>query len=512
MKNDGMILFSKVKRCFIEDLTCSSENNQNHDYKKMPKIFSMLVSNPLLEQQILISGTQTETTTDSRWFNESNELNDSLEQLIVRIRNTKTELNIEFMFNHFRVIINEKTIVRLFEFVFKIGHSLDSKDNQLDNIKNQIIRYQKSANPDSTSSQMIDDIKHINANNQTGIMNAMIRIRHDYLIKEKNVKKIRLEKLEEKHRINISGTINSLQVWVPLEWSENESKLMSLSISADVSHYSLTHRNYYINTLTNSIFRLEHISNVDDLKIVAKGFKIMIENIIQEDNENIDSAIRKSIQEGFVRSILLKCPRIEFSFDKEAKIKLEITDAAIVFQIMPTVVNNGFVEINEFISVYKRLFDVYNRIMEKNQNIIDKISQNYEEVNSTVSDMVADYFKSMVDTSVTMNQTKVQSSNLRLAKTKIINLSKIIVYVEKLQMSLIDDLGLYHQPLVTLDIDNFRSSIQIENGKESASSFILRKLGYYEDPYIKGNVVLSLQAYNFNSESGVSEPFIEPWS
>ena len=513
MKNDGMIIVSKVKRLFVEDLLCSSEINQDHDYKKMPSIFSMLVSNPLLEQQKLISSEPSETTTDSRWLDENYDINNTLEQLIIRIRNTKTELNIEFMFNHFRVIINEKTIVRLFEFVFKIGHSLNSKDNQLDKIKEEIIKFQKSMNPSGNpSTEMFDDMPEINTNNRRSLMESMIKMRQDYLVKEKKIKNIRLEKLEEKHRINVIGTINSLQVWVPLEWSETESKLMSFYISADATYYSLAHRNYYINSLTNSIFKLEHISNVDDMKVVAKGFKIMIENIKEADQLPIGPAIVKSIEEDFVRSMLLKCPRIEFSFDKEAKIKIDITDAAIVVQLMPIVVNVGFVEINEFITVYKRLFDVYTSIMEKNQNIINKVSQNYEEVKATVSEMVTDYFTSMVDADVTGNQAKVQVPKSRLAKTKIINLTKILVFVEKIQMSLIDDIGLYHQPLVTLDIDSLRSSIQIEDGKESAASFMLRKLGYYEDPYIKGDLVLDLKAYNFNFESGVSEPFIEPWS
>ena len=513
MKNEGLTVVSKIKRFYVEDLICSSDNNQGEGYKKMPRILSMLVSNPLLEHEILGKTEMSESTSDSRWLDDNYDINDTLQQLVVRIRNTKTELNLEFMFSNFRVLVNEKTIVRLFEFVFRIGHLLNRRDNQLDKIKTQIINYQKSIDPGmSSNNKVIDDIKNINENSKQGIFNAFIKIRQDYLIKEKNIKKVRLEKLEERHRINITGTVNNLQIWIPLEWNENESKLMTCSLSSDISHYSLTCRNYYINSLTDSIFKVEHISNVDDSKVVAKGLKVMIESITGADEMSIGSTIVKSIEDAFIRSTLLKIPRIELNYDKEAKIKFNVTDAAIVLQLMPIVVNVGFVEINEFISVYNRLFDVYKSIMDKNKNIIDKISQDYEEVKVTVSELVTNYLSSMVDSSITGNNAKTLMRKSRLAKSKIVNLTRVVVFVEKIQMSLIDDLGLYHQALLTLDIDNLKSTIQMENGKESAATFILRRLGLYEDPYLKADLVLSLQAYNFNFDSGVSEPCIEPWS
>lgn len=52
----------------------------------------------------------------------------------------------------------------------------------------------------------------------------------------------------------------------------------------------------------------------------------------------------------------------------------------------------------------------------------------------------------------------------------------------------------------------------MENGKESAESYILRRLGIYEYPYLKGDFNMDLIAYCYNFESGSKEPLIEPWT
>jgi len=81
-----------------------------------------------------------------------------------------------------------------------------------------------------------------------------------------------------------------------------------------------------------------------------------------------------------------------------------------------------------------------------------------------------------------------------------------------MKAALIDDTGLYNQQLLCFNLESINSIIKIENGVEDAESYILRRLGIYEFPYMDGKFTLNLCANYYNYESGSEEPLLEDWN
>lgn len=341
---------------------------------------------------------------------------------------------------------------------------------------------------------------------QESMLQAFSKAREKYLIKSKHITKIILEQYKDNQKINISGTVNNIEVWMPLEWTRNSAKLLSIALSSHITHSSLSQKDYFINSLTNSISKVDHLSNLDDSKVTVKGLKVKIEQI-KDLGGDVGTAISRSIKNEFIRSTLLKCPRVEINFESEAQVSKNQTDSSLLLQIMPVTVNLGFVEINEFKSVTDRIMKILDSLKQQNQKIIDKVYDDYKEVQLTITDMVQRYATTVIDGKTSQNIT---AKKKYLAPTKHTNMFKLVVTIEEIQASLIDDLGLHHQPLITFILNYTRGNINIESGKECAESFILRRLGIYEDPYLKADFNIDIQAKYFNYESGVSEPFIEP--
>lgn len=99
----------------------------------------------------------------------------------------------------------------------------------------------------------------------------------------------------------------------------------------------------------------------------------------------------------------------------------------------------------------------------------------------------------------------------KLAKKKQISTVRISVTLDSIRLALVDDTGLYHQQLISLSLDTISATLQMENGTEDAKSFILRRMGIYEFPFMKGDFKLNAVAKYYNYESGADEPLIESW-
>jgi hypothetical protein len=86
-----------------------------------------------------------------------------------------------------------------------------------------------------------------------------------------------------------------------------------------------------------------------------------------------------------------------------------------------------------------------------------------------------------------------------------------MISLDQIKASLIDDIGLYHQQLLNFRFDAINCTLRMENGMEDASSYILRKFGIYEYPYLEGKFAINASSKYYNFESGAEEPFIENW-
>lgn len=110
----------------------------------MPDIFGMLVSNPILEKAILEHNHAKGDHTDVKILDSDLKIKESLHQFVVKFHKSKTEINIDFIFNNFRLLINELTIQRLLEFAFNLGNELSNESNNtLDLIKKEYLKYKE---------------------------------------------------------------------------------------------------------------------------------------------------------------------------------------------------------------------------------------------------------------------------------------------------------------------------------------------------------------------------------
>ena len=88
---------------------------------------------------------------------------------------------------------------------------------------------------------------------------------------------------------------------------------------------------------------------------------------------------------------------------------------------------------------------------------------------------------------------------------------KVVISVDNIRAALVDDTGLHHQPLLNFEIDSIEATLKMETGAESAKSYILRRLGIYEFPFMEGKFSLNVVANYYNYEAAVYEPLIETW-
>jgi hypothetical protein len=358
------------------------ENKISKEKCPMPDIFAMLVSNPFLEKAILSADPNMRDTEDLKILkSKSKSKKDIIYQLVIDIKTSKAETNIDFMFNNFRVIANERTIEKLAKIVFQIIGTLDRKDNQLERLKQEYLKYST-----SSESQEVGPLKtnfqFVNAEQEKGIFESLMKVRENYLIKEKRVKVIKLERLEEKKRMNIEGKINNIEIWVPLNWNEQGSKHMSFAFSADIKHETYNHKDYYINNLTNLIFKVDEIDNVMDTQAILKKIIVKIEHFTTDSNieETIESALVKSLREDLIKATLLKCQRIDMVYGMEDKPKNKEGDANLALTIEPIDVELGFIAINDFKTVFHRLINIADTVSEQNKHIIEKIQNDYIEI------------------------------------------------------------------------------------------------------------------------------------
>jgi len=304
-----MTIVIGIKRFYIQDSYQISQNKENPSLKTMPDIFSLLVSNPLLERKLLEDkdSESTRGSEDLKALKKKNNKKDILHQLVVNIKTTKVQTDVDFLFNNFRVIANEKTVEKLVKILFNILATLDRKDGQLEKLKQEYIKYSMSES-DQDVGPLKTDFQFVNAEQEKGIFESLKKVRENYLIKEKGVRVIKLEKLEEKARLNIEGTINNIEVWVPLDWNKEGSKHMAFAFSMNVSHSMFSHKNYYINNLTNLIFKVDAVDNVMDTEATLKNLIVKIEHFVSDPTkeETVESALIQSLREDCIRSHLLK--------------------------------------------------------------------------------------------------------------------------------------------------------------------------------------------------------------
>lgn len=312
---------------------------------------------------------------------------------------TKAETDIDFLFNNFRVVANERTTEKLFKFLFQILKTLDTKDNQLERLKNEYMKYSIPEGEEEGRASSVGPIKSgfefVNPEEEKSMFELLMQRRQDYLVREKGITTIVLEKLQEKRRLTFRGKINSIEIWIPVEWDLNEAKLMAIRTSANIEYESYNHKDYYINNLTNLIFKAEQISSVDQAKVKLIDSNVRVESFKMSDMNELASRQSVAItmfKPNFVRTNILKCSKVELSFESESKPQENESDSSVVLRIHPIDLQVGFIEVSEFSTVKDRIMGIVDGITEQNAKIISKIQDEYDEYQNMVKPLILTLF------------------------------------------------------------------------------------------------------------------------
>ena len=371
--NKGVFINASIYRLFIQDCIITEQSASD----PMPKMFGMIIYNPKLESILLKNSASSET------LDQQNYSQDAYNQLLVKIAHSKLETNIEWTINDLRIAPNENTVARIMRFVLKTLETLNSKSNQLDKLKEEYLKYALGAG--LQPSEIAAKLKNVNFEDENGFFSSLVKIRENYLMKEKGIKVIQLEKLEEKQTIKFFGNINNVEWIIPLEWNKSDAKIMSLAFSTEFFFYSFRHKDYYINNLTNMIFKIEEIRNVIDTSATLKLLELSIQHISEETFLNADTNFDLLKQNSIIKSRLLRCPKAEIRFDQESKVKDLESDMTWGITILQIDIWLGFTDINQFRVALNRIMNISSSITCQNKAIIRKISDDYKYVRSQVN-------------------------------------------------------------------------------------------------------------------------------
>ena len=391
--NKGLYIDAQIYRLFIQDRIISQQLEWSSN--PMPKMFWMIVCNPKLETT-LAENTEKYNIPQEVW-----------NQLLIKITHSKLETNVELTLNNLRIAPNEKTLERLVKFILKIIGSLNSKTDQLEKLKDEYLKYALGAGLELK--EITDKLRNVKYEDEQGFFNSLVKIREQYLIKEKGIKVIQLEKLEERQTLKIYGTINNIEWLIPLEWSKSDAKIMSLTLSSEFFFYSFKHRDYYVNNLTNMIFKMEDIRSVIDASASLKNVELKIEQAFENDlSDKISSTVLQK-ERNILKSRLLKCGKAEVRFDQESKIQDFESDMICHITVTQIDVGLGFTDIIQFKLALNRIIDLSSSITNQNKVIIKKISEDYSYVRSKVN-----IFTYYIDPNYTSKQRKTKNGDLKI--------------------------------------------------------------------------------------------------
>jgi hypothetical protein len=324
--------------------------------------------------------------------------------------------------------------------------------------------------------------------------------RNKYLMKGK---KLKIKITHQISKMNAKGRLSNFELWVPLDSTKEDSRVLSLSLSSHVGFKGSNITRHKINEITNEIIESVVQKDQQDANVVLTQLSISMIN---------RHLLR--IQSDLTSEKILLPSRIGLSYDKFLSASNDSDVTNIEVNIEPIDMKVGFRELNNFQELGQVMSDFSVRVTDAMKTEETKDSgihaPNYEQQKSRRElDLREQEMINSLEKSV---QADLKSRvSIRDRKTKQFIKMNVKLISESINFSLMDDTGLYEYPLINFNISKIMASVETETGEDDAVNFILKKMGISKHPNLKLDACLLMESNYFNIDSGSYEPLIEPW-
>ena len=324
--------------------------------------------------------------------------------------------------------------------------------------------------------------------------------RNKYLMKGK---RLRIKIINQITKMSAKGKLANFEIWVPLNSTNQYSRVLSLGLSMHVGYRASTHIRHKINEITSEMIESKLIKNQQDVNVVITQLCIsMINRHLLEVQDDLT-----------IEKILLPC-RIDLIYDKFVNTPKETDVTNIEVTIEPIDVKVGFRELDNFKELGEVMSEFSARISaspeEEHKLDLDEDMEGIEALKETQQLGIDE--KQLVDALEEEIEVKKQKVPIKDRKIKEFIKMNVKLISESINFALMDDTGTHEYPLVNFSINKILACVTQESGEDDAANFILKKMGISKWPSMKLDAALIFEANYFNMHSGSYEPLIEPWT
>lgn len=321
---------------------------------------------------------------------------------------------------------------------------------------------------------------------------------------EKKPKQKLPKRYDKEVRMEVQGTIDNIETWVPLDARNEKSRVLSLSFCTDVSYKQDQYYKHLKDENSKKVTQEILAMSCEDATVLVNHLTMLMYNRhLQE------------VQEELTQEKLLLPTRISLMYDKLVKTSKDLEIMNLELIVEPIDLKVGFREIDNFKDIQKLVEDMQEQLnqeeKEEDENykaaekFMTRLSQ--EELPQASQDILRK-FKYGLDENT---EPKVKKKYFQNPFMKQIRKMGVKVFVDSINACLMDDTGMNEYPLANINIHSITAMLEIDDSKDDVWTFIIKKLGIPKNPHMKIQANLSLEAYYFNLDSGVYEPVIEPW-
>lgn len=247
-----------------------------------------------------------------------------------------------------------------------------------------------------------------------------------------------LKTINIKEDMHVNGVIKSIEIWIPLDAKDENSRVLTLSLSSTIKMKQVSETIIQTNNLTGMIVRNEMVKKLADTKILINDLEIVmhnrhLENIEGEQNEES----------------LLMPSSITIIHDQLA-IPPQLYDATnIAIQIEPLELRVGFREVDNFKDIAKVFQDILSKLDGENEDL-SKMS--YERLEAKRLDQKSRIEKA--ETKLKEVLEKKRMSYFQKNQIKEIRLMNMKISLSLLSLSLMDDTDMHEFPIINISIND----------------------------------------------------------
>lgn len=266
---------------------------------------------------------------------------------------------------------------------------------------------------------------------------------------------VKIKSLRESSLLVALGTIENVELWVPINSLDENSRVLSLSLSSKINYRDEKVTVHKLNVLTSRIISTDIENEQQEAHILVNRFQmIMI-------NRHLNEVKGKESQE----QVLLPT-RLSLIYDKSIKLKDHSDVQNILAAIEPLDIKVGIREIINFKdigSVFSDLLDKMDpNIVDQNEHlgVIVRNNKSPQELTTSENNKLLMAYQNKMNSSERVKITK--DTVKQFIKTN------IFAKLTYLNVSLMDDTGFNEYPLLNLCISNVLAKIEQEEGQDDA--------------------------------------------